>query len=336
MKKARQNSRVTIYQVAKEANVSLATVSRVINGVSVVNPSTRILVERAIKKLGYVPSNVARGLAKSSSTNVAIVLPSPNYSYISSIMSGMLDVCKIYGYYPYLFTYEDPEDAARVVEKVMSSRVEGICCFNSELGAYDLQRMTNINLPMVLISEASVGDNALVDIDYSEKLHMVIKRMLNRGVKKVVYLRNPRKDWHIVGKFEKAITEAVYSHEGCQYECLLINDAYTTIYESFMKKFATNPPNHELYIATRDSLATAIVNAARDSGYQPPKDLEVIGVIGTKQARMCRPMISTIDIDLYEVGSVAMRMLTKMLQGKLDDKLFRFKTEYHKRDSTID
>jgi len=336
MPKQKKTNRVTIYQVAKEANVSLATVSRVINGVSVVNADTKALVERTIKKLGYVPSDVARGLAKRQSTNVAIVLPSPNYSYISSIMSGMLDVCKIYGYYPYLFTYEDPEDAVRVVENVMSSRVEGICCFNSELGAYDLQKMMNIHLPMVLISEQNVGDNALVDIDYSAKLQEVISKKLERGIEKIVYLRNPRKDWHMVSKFEKAITEAIYKHNGCEYECLLIDDSYTTIYEFFKKKFAKTPPAHELYVTTRDSLATAILNAAKDLGYKVPDDLEVIGVIGTKQARMCRPTISSIDVDLYEVGSIAMRMLTKMLQGSLKDKFFRFYTEYKPRESTKD
>ena len=119
MKQKTLNSkRITIYHVAKEANVSLATVSRVINNIGNVSPDTKMLVENAIKKLGYVPSDLARGLAKRQTTSVAIVLPSPNYSYISSMLSGMMDVCKIYGYAASLYTFEDPVDAAKVVDNV--------------------------------------------------------------------------------------------------------------------------------------------------------------------------------------------------------------------------
>ena len=121
----KRNGRATIYEVAAEACVSLATVSRVINGTGNVNDETRMLVEKAIDKLGYVPSNIARGLAKSKTTNVAIVLPSPNYNYINNIMAGMFEVCKIYGYSPSVFTYEGIEDVSFVLDNVISSRVDG-------------------------------------------------------------------------------------------------------------------------------------------------------------------------------------------------------------------
>ncbi|MGI6377585.1 MAG: LacI family DNA-binding transcriptional regulator [Bacilli bacterium] len=336
MQKGKDPSRVTIYDVAKEANVSLATVSRVINGVGNVSKETKELVEQTIEKLGYVPSDLARGLAKQKTTNVAIVLPSPNYSYISSIMAGMIDVCKIYGYNSTLFTYEDPEDAARVVDTVISSRVEGICCFNSELSEEDLKKMMMIQLPMVLIGTDNFGDNALVDINYSSCLAEIIERATKRGVKEFIYLKNPRKDWHMVNEFEKAITKVLKDKPHCQLKFLPISDSYVSIYDYFYQQFKKVPPHNEMYITTRDSLATAIVNAACDLGYRPVKDFEAFGVIGTKQARMSRPTISAIDVDLYEVGSIAMRMLTKMLQGTLNNKFFTFTPEYHARESTKD
>lgn len=336
MKQKTLNSkRITIYHVAKEANVSLATVSRVINNIGNVSPDTKMLVENAIKKLGYVPSDLARGLAKRQTTNVAIVLPSPNYSYISSMLSGMLDVCKIYGYAATLYTFEDPIDAAKVVDNVLSSQVEGIVVFNSELSAADLHKMMKVSLPIVLIGEDNYGDNALVDMNYSAVLEENVKRMIDRGVKKICYLKDPRKDWHMVNTFDKSLQRAVVD-TGCWYELLFISDSYNVIYDHFMKHFAKNPPNHELYVTARDSLACAINNAAIDSGYKVPDDLETIGVVGTKQARMSRPTITSIDVDLYEVGSISMRMLTKMLQGTLSNKFFKFKTEYKPRNSTKD
>lgn len=332
----RTGKRVTIYTVAKEANVSLATVSRVINGIGNVSDDTKKLVEDTIVKLGYVPSDLARGLAKRKTTNVAIVLPSPNYSYISNMMAGMLDVCKIYGYVPTLFTFEDPQDAANVVENVISSRVEGIVVYNSELSANDLYKMIKISLPIVLIGQDNYGDNALVDMNWSTTLGEVVDRMLSRGVKKVCYLKDPNKDWHMVNSFEQAINKAMEKHPGCESDTLMIADSYAVIYDHFYKQFKEKAPNHELYVTTRDSLACAINNAAVDLGYKVPDDLETIGVVGTKQARMSRPTVSSIDVDLYEVGSIAMRMLTKMLTGTLSNKFFEFKTEYKPRESTKD
>ena len=89
--------RVTIYEVAKSAGVSLATVSRVINNNNVTE-KTRKLVEDTIERLGYKPSALAQGLATNRSTNIGIVLPATNYVYISNILSGMVDIAKIYGY----------------------------------------------------------------------------------------------------------------------------------------------------------------------------------------------------------------------------------------------
>jgi DNA-binding LacI/PurR family transcriptional regulator len=113
-----------------------------------------------------------------------------------------------------------------------------------------------------------------------------------------------------------------------------ISEAYKIIYEHFKDQFAFEAPNHELYVTSRDSLACAINNAAIDLGFKVPDDLETIGVVGTKQASMSRPTISTIDVDLFEVGSISMRMLTKLIKDNLDKKSFIFKTHYKKRNST--
>ena len=335
---AKKIKRATIFDVAKKANVSIATVSRVINGIQNVSPDTKELVINAIDELGFVSSNVARGLAKSQTFNVAIVIPSPNYNYISSILSGMIDVCKIYGYLINIFTYEDVEDATRVVDQVISSRVEGIAIFNSQLERNTLQKLTNISLPMVVIgSEALSSRNGLVTISYCEALKKVIQdKVIKQHIKEITFLRDPdeNKDWHMIRSFDKSIEEGIReSGESATYSHHYIKDSYMPIYEYYIEKFKNNPPHGELYITPRDSTSIAISNAASDLGYRAGKDLEIIGIIGTKTSRTARPTISSFDVDLYEVGSIAMRMLTKILDNSLDDKEFNFQTKYIVRES---
>lgn len=331
--KTKKTGRATIYEVAKEANVSLATVSRVLNGHANVLEETKELVEKAIKKLGYVPSNIARGLAKSKTTNVAIVLPSPNYVYISNIISGMFEVCKIYGYSPSVFTYEGIEDVSFVLDNVISSRVEGIVVFNSQLTEDDLAKLANISLPMVIIgNDAFDEDNGLVDINWSGTLYEVMKKRVN-DVPRVRFLKSPHKDWHMTNNFEAACERAC-KEANCDYEVISVPDSYSVIYTMFKERFLKEGGDHTLYVASRDSLASAIANAAVDVGLKLPEDLETLGVVGTKQALMSRPTISTIDVDLFEVGSISMRMLTKMLNGTLSNKTFLFNTHYARRQST--
>ena len=83
--------RITIYDVAKEADVSLATVSRVINGSEVVREDTRIKVQEAIEKLGYKPNAIAQGLALQKTTTIAIVMPAASFFYTGQIINGLLD-----------------------------------------------------------------------------------------------------------------------------------------------------------------------------------------------------------------------------------------------------
>ena len=79
--------RVTIYQVAQAAGVSLATVSRVINKQGSVTPTTRKKVEDTIQALGYKPSGLAQALATNRSTNIGVVIPSANYVYIANLLN---------------------------------------------------------------------------------------------------------------------------------------------------------------------------------------------------------------------------------------------------------
>jgi len=86
--------RVTIYDVANEANVSLATVSRVINGLEIVREDTRIRVNQAIEKLGYKPNAIAQGLALQKTTSIALLLPEASFSYTGQIINGLLDLTR--------------------------------------------------------------------------------------------------------------------------------------------------------------------------------------------------------------------------------------------------
>ena len=126
--------RVTIYDVAREANVSLATVSRVINGSNVVKAPTRERVENAVEKLGYKPNAIAQGLALQKTTTIGLVVPEASFTYTGQIINGLIDVAKIYNYNIMLHTItEGITDLNSVVEDIIKSHVDGVVIFDDKL-----------------------------------------------------------------------------------------------------------------------------------------------------------------------------------------------------------
>ena len=118
-------------------------------------------------------------------------------------------------------------------------------------------------------------------------------------------------------------------------ETITLNDSYSIVYPAMKEYFKTHRKGY--FVAPRDSLATAVVNAALESGLRIPEDIEVLSAIGSKVSYMTRPEISSFSMDMFKVGSVAVRMLTKLLnenEQSAPQKTFRFRATYNKRSTT--
>ena len=146
--------RITIYDVAKEADVSLATVSRVINGSEVVREDTRIKVQEAIEKLGYKPNAIAQGLALQKTTTIAIVMPAASFFYTGQIINGLLDTAKIYKNNIMLHsTSAGISEMTDVIENIIKSHADGVVIFNDKLNSEELNTLNHYNVPIVVIGK---------------------------------------------------------------------------------------------------------------------------------------------------------------------------------------
>lgn len=324
--------RVTIYEVAKSAGVSLATVSRVINNKNNVTEKTRQLVEDTIERLGYKPSALAQGLATNRSTNIGIVLPATNYVYISNVLSGMVDIAKIYGYQTTLFiTRRSKEDAQNVIEKLITSHVDGAVIFDDELETDEIEMMQKYNLPLVVIGHEMAGEKlSSITLDYQTTLLEILNNYYERGENDVKFL-----DVSNAGNMMDNLKDAVLDYGAANHKTVSLihcDDSYQRLYADMKVYFETH--HSGFFIAPRDSLACAVINAATDCGLKVPDDIEVISVVGTKYSYIVRPQVSSLEIDMFEVGSIAMRMLTKLLKKNLEQKIYRFKSSFAIRGST--
>lgn len=327
-------TRVTIYEVAKVSGVSLATVSRVINKKDNVTEETKIKVMETIERLGYKPSALAQGLAKSKSTNIGIVLPSKNYVYISNVLSGLTDIAKIYGYQSSLFTTrQNKEEVKETIEKLITSHVDGVILFDDALSDEDILELSKYKIPVVVIGHDIVSEDiASIIIEYESEVRKVIRDHFESSATPVYFLHLENAGI-LVNKLEDyARDEAKRLGKGDLFNLIPIIDVYDKNYEDMKLFFETHKEGY--FISPRDSISCAVVNAALDNNLKIPEHVQALSIIGTKYSKIMRPTLSSLSVDMYEIGSISMRMLTKLLEGTLKNKQFKFTATYAKRQST--
>lgn len=328
--------RVTIYQVAQTAGVSLATVSRVINKQGNVTEATRTKVEATIKKLGYKPSGLAQALATNKTTNIGIIIPGANYVYISNMLSGISEVAKQKGFVLTLFTTSHSrEEALSMIEKVITTHVDGAIIFDDELETEDIMKINSYFVPTIVVNTVLTGDKVgSIKFSYGEELKNIIRSYYSDGGDKEMTFVHVHDGGRLLTHCEHCFTE-VHDELGKQYHILNCDDSYTHTYSDFYDHFKKNPEAAKgYYITYRDSLAAAVMNAASDAGLNVPNDVEVLSLVGTKYAKIVRPTISSMDIDMAEVGKRSMLMLTDLINDNLIEKTCRLEAKFNKRDST--
>lgn len=326
--------RVTIYDVASEAKVSLATVSRVINGLEIVRSDTRERVEAAIEKLGYKPNAIAQGLALQKTTTIALVIPEASFTYTGQIINGLLDVAKIYKYNIMLHTTtEGINEIGEIIENIIKSRVDGVVIYNDKLMYEEMSALTKYHFPIVLIGNKMSTDNICsVYVDLEKAVFELVTQYLEKGKKNIAIIQD-RKNKYAIEQLIRGAAKA-YERKGLVFNNFIeIPREYRSSYLYLKEYFRTN--THDLVIAHRDSQALAVANAASENNIKVPDDLEVVCVIDTKYNAMVRPQLSSFSIPSYDLGAVAMRVMTKMLHDeKIDDKEIELSYLFTPRQST--
>lgn len=324
--------RVTIYEVAKASGVSLATVSRVINNTGTVKEDTKRTVLSVIKKLGYKPSGLAQALATNRTTNIGVIIPSANYVYISNLVNGITQVCKDKGFTLLLYTTSHSrEDALGCLERVIKSHVDGVIVFDDELNGEDLEVFNSYCVPVIDVNNNVIASKiGCIPFGYEHLIKRIIEENFIRGDKKMTFL-HVHNAGRLLSRVENTFIK-VHMENDREYNIMNCDDSYNRTYQDFMERFKQK--RKEYVIAYRDSIAAAVLNAATDSGLSVPGDVEVLSIIGTKYSSIIRPQITNLHIDFNEVGKTSMYMLIDLINGELEQKVYKFESTYVKKDST--
>ncbi len=326
--------RITIYDVAKEADVSLATVSRVINHSSVVREDTRKRVEEAIDRLGFKPNAVAQGLALSKTTTIALVVSEAGLSYTGYMINGLMDVAKIYHYNIILHTTtEGITEISDLIENIIKSRVDGAVIFNDKLTEAELETMTDYQLPLVIVGNRISREKICsVFVNLGKLAEELANSYVNKGIQDIVLVedrKNQTQTVQLANGLRRVFQERGIDHD----PVVRIPREHRTMY-SYLKEYFKEH-RHAVMIANRDSHALAILNAAKEANIKVPEEMEVVCVFDSKYNSMVRPQLSSYNIPAYDLGAVAMRVMTKLLNDDvITEKEIELNYVYNPRQTT--
>lgn len=327
---------VTIYDVAREAAVSMATVSRVVNGNPNVKPATRKKVLEVIDKLDYRPNAVARGLASKKTTTVGVIIPDVTNIYFSSLARGIDDVASMYKYNIILANSDSNEQKeVQVLNTLLAKQVDGIIYMGNSISDYFREQVKRTKTPVVIAG--SIDDKEeleSVHIDFTAAFEEAVSELIHRGNKKIAFVSGPLSQ-PINGKYRLQGYKNALANNNIEYNEDLV---FETDYSSHAGEIlwpALASSNAQAAIVGDDELAIGVLNGAKDAGLKVPEEFEVITSNNTRLTEMSRPKLSSITQPLYDIGAVAMRFLTKMMNDEeIDEKTVNLPFGYIKRGTT--
>lgn len=326
---------ITIYDVAREAGVSMATVSRVVNGNKNVKENTRKKVLEVIDRLDYRPNAVARGLASKKTTTVGVVIPNIANSYFSILAKGIDDIAAMYKYNIVLASSDEDDDKeVNVVNTLFAKQVDGIIFMGHHLTDKIRAEFSRSRTPIVLAGTVDL-DHQLpsVNIDYKAAVADVVD-ILAKDHQSIAFVSGPLID-DINGKVRLARYKDGLKKNKLDFKEGLVFEANYSYKEGFeLAQRVINSGATAAYVA-EDELAAGLLNGLFEAGKRVPEDFEIITSNDSPVVQYTRPNLSSISQPVYDLGAVSMRMLTKIMnKEELEEKEILLNHGIKKRGTT--
>jgi LacI family transcriptional regulator len=307
----------SIQDVANRANVSISTVSRVLNRRNIVNDQTRKRVELAIEELNYRPNVFARGLMLQQSNILGLVLPDIHGEFYSEIIRGANMRARELNYHLMVSSAGGDQDGNAVLAAVSShGLVDGIVVMISEIDAKIKKTLGGVTIPLVVLDgdfEGARHDNVVIDQRHGAE--EMVRHLINRcGAKRIVFVGGLKTNLDTIDRLE-AYRDVM--REAClavgPWDVFHLDYSYEKAYRLGREQVDAWAATKATIFAANDEMAAGIIDAAIERGIAVPEELRVVGFDDTRVAQMTRPRMTTVHVPMSNMGSAAVELLCQRL-----------------------
>jgi LacI family transcriptional regulator len=298
----------TIRDVAKRAQLSVATVSRALNGFENVSEAARERIALAVNELGYVPHAGARSLSLARNNAIGVVLPDLHGEFFSEIVRGMDREASRRGYLLLLSNLHAKTEQATKALRAMRGRVDGLLVMAPHLAEDELASALPPGLPAVLINtRAQAGERSAIHLDNAAGAAAVIDHFAALGRKRIVHIAGP------VGNIdaqERAAAARIAAKKHGLELMIVQGDFEENSGAAAVDALIESGATFDAIFAANDNMAIGALDALRRAALQVPEDVAVAGFDDIPLARHLG--VTTVRVRIAELGE---RALTRLLDG---------------------
>jgi len=327
---------VTIKDIAEEADVSVTTVSRVLNDKPDVSPNTRKNVLEKINELGYKPNSIARGLALQKTNTLGLIIPDISNPFFPDIARGVEDMANQKGY-SVIFCNTDNEQKKEkeAIDLMKEKQVDGILLSLSTTNEKELKNLRKLEYPIVQIDRKIPNINyPSITIDNVKSAYTATKYLIKNGHKKIAHITGDLET--ITGSqrlkgFKKAISEKNLNLN----KSYIKNGDYSkkSGYQNMLALLKSNNPPTAVFIAN-DLMAVGAYQAVFKLNLSIPKDISIIGHDDIDVTKLVNPTLTTMSQPKYQLGNEAVQLLINEIESnKLSNEEIILNTNLINRNS---
>jgi LacI family transcriptional regulator len=313
--------RYTISDIARIANVSKATVSRVINNKSEgVSEETAQRIRKIINELGYRPNTLARSIVNSKAKMLGLVIPDITNPFFPQLVRGIEDYANSCGYTVFLCNSDnDPKKEERYLLSLIDKRVDGVILASASSHSSILDQMNNYKIPFVIVDRPL--NNESVDLCvYANNYNVVyaaVEHLIRSGHKRIAFLGGTKNVITTNERYEGYKNVIKDANIPLRKSLIRFGDYSIISGAEMVESLIENNTDFTAIMAGNDLIAIGAVKTLKKRGIRIPEDCEIIGFDGIEIAEIFDPSISTVVQPVYEIAVESAKLLLGKINGEI-------------------
>ena len=307
---------VTIRDVAKAAGVSVATASRALNGLAIVNRETREKVETTAAELKYIPHNGARNLTLRTTDTIGVILPDLFGEFFSEIIRGIDLVVHGAGKNLLLGNmHGSPEETFQAM-RAMRGRVDGLLVMPPNSSAETIAGALAHDLPTVLLNAKSQdSETPFVTVDNYAGARLVTEHLIDRGARRIVHIAGPASNRDASERL-RGYRDVLLERLGVIDPVVIPGDFRDNSGSGAARTLLNSKQPFDAVFAGNDLMAVDLMAELRNAGVTIGRDVLVAGFDDIPLARYVTPQLTTVHSDITRLGSAAAQLVLRLLKGE--------------------
>lgn len=301
---------VTIKDVAREADVSIASVSRVLNGVGRVGQATRSRILDTAERLSYVPHEGARSLITRRTSTIGMILPDLHGEFFSELLRGADGAARARGLHLLVSTSHGSVAEAAAAIRSMRGRVDGLIVMSPQLAPEPLTPPPAV--PTILINAHPAEGQAGVTVQNYEGAVAMVRHLAETGARRIAHIAGPQENGDAADR-RRGYCDSRPLDLGADFT--VAGDFTAASGYAAGLKLGRLDPLPDAVFAANDMMAAGCMEAFADLGLRVPDDIKVGGFDDVPLARFLRPALTTMRIDLAALGAKAFEQLAAAIEA---------------------